>query len=136
MAAEEQNFRRVLQQGLQSLLALDQRQGAQILPIEVEKIEGVIAKPVGPASRQVGMKGRKVRLAAWSGDDGLTVDDEAVREIGDRIGDRLELFCPVIAAPRQRARLSITKVKLRPVAVELDLVNPARTFRRLCPKRG
>jgi hypothetical protein len=68
----------------------------------------------------------EIRDTARIGDDGFAIQDQVLRRKGrERIRDRLEALRPVVAPPRVDRRPSALQLRLRAVAVKLDLVNPA-----------
>jgi hypothetical protein len=87
----------------------------------------VVEQPVLTACGESGVQQPEIRDAARIGDDGFAIQDEVVRREGrERIGDRLKAPRPVVAPPRVDGRPPASQVTLGPVAVELDLVDPAR----------
>jgi hypothetical protein len=68
----------------------------------------------------------EIRDAARIRDDGFAIQDQVrCREGCERIGDRLKAQRPIIACAGVDRSLAVSQVRLCPVAVELDLVNPA-----------
>jgi hypothetical protein len=66
---------------------------------------------------------------------GLAIDHAIGQLLGD-IGDRLELVRPVEALARLERRLAVLDPELQAIAVELDLVHPARFGRRAVDQLG
>jgi hypothetical protein len=57
---------------------------------------------------------------------GFAIQDQVVcRQRRERIGDGLEAQRPIEPRSRVDGRLAVSQVRLCPVAVELDFVNPA-----------
>jgi hypothetical protein len=84
----------------------------------------VIDQPVLATRGQIGVQQPEIRDAARIGDHDFAVQDQVLRrECHERIGDWLDAQCPVVAPPCVDGRLSASQLRLRAVAVELDLVN-------------
>jgi hypothetical protein len=67
----------------------------------------------------------EVGNATRIGDDGFAIQDEVLRgQHRERIGDRLKAQRPIVTTPCVDGRLSVSEVRLRAVAVELNLVDP------------
>jgi hypothetical protein len=68
----------------------------------------------------------EIRHAARIGHDRFAIQDQLLcQQIRECIGDRLETQRPVVAPPCIHGSLPVVQVRLRAVAVELDLVHPA-----------
>jgi hypothetical protein len=114
------------QQLRQHALAFGKPGPAQIEPIEIEQVKRVIEQPVLAARGQIGVQQSEVRNASRIRDDGFAIRDQILRRQGcERIGDGSEAQRPIIACAGVDGRLAVSQVRLCPVAVELDLVNPA-----------
>ena len=87
----------------QQFLALDQRNVAQIVAVEMKQVEDVEAKAITAALAEIGLQRGKIRCAGDRLDHELAVDQRrADREIGQRRNDRLaEFLRPVETASRQ-----------------------------------
>jgi hypothetical protein len=91
-----------------------------IEPVEMEQSERVIEQPVLAAQQS------EIRNAPRIRHDGFAIQDQVrCREGCERIGDRLKAQRPIIACACVDGRLAVSQVRLRAVAIELDLVNPA-----------
>ena len=124
---------------LQMRLALDQRQLPQIVAVEIEQIEGD-HHDLGRLALQLVLQHREVGGAVGGGHDDLAVDDRrAGADVPSIVGDLLEALGPVVAAPGEDLDRLVGEMDLDPVAVELDLVDPAVAGRHLldrCRQRG
>ncbi len=58
---------------LQPLLSVDQRRRAEILPIEIEQIEHIVAEAVDPPLGEIALQQGKVRGAAFVLDDQFAI---------------------------------------------------------------
>ena len=98
----------------------------QIEAVQIEQVECVVEQPVLTARGEVGVPQSEIGDAARIRHHDFAVQDQALhREGHERICDRLEAPRPVVAPPCVDGRLSVSQVRLRTVAIELDLVNPA-----------
>ena len=88
MLAEAKRLGRALQQSGQPLLAGDERLGAEVLAVEVEQVEEIVAEAVGAVGQKVGLQGGEVGGAAGPLDDELAVED---RGLGGERGTPLAL---------------------------------------------
>jgi hypothetical protein len=114
------------QQLSEDMLALGKPRPAQIKAVEIEQVEGVEEQPVLAARSEISVEQPEIRHAPRIGDHGFAIQDQVVRrQDRERIGDRLEAPRPVVAPPSIHGTLSVVQVRLRAVAVELDLVHPA-----------
>jgi hypothetical protein len=78
------------------------------------------------------LKDREICGPVSSGDHDLAVEDSRARlDAPGVVGDLLESMGPVVTAAGKKPGRLVGKVKLDPVAVELDFVNPASTGRYL-----
>ena len=107
-------------------LAIGESGPAQIEPVHIQQVEGVVEQPIPATGGEVGVKQPEIRDAARIRDHGFAIQDQAVRrQSRERIGDTLKAERPVVAPPCIHGRLSVVQVRLCSVAVELDLVHPA-----------
>ena len=118
-----------LQQSGEPLLALRQRQPAQILALRIQQIECKADQVVGVAVRQRRLQRGEIRLAVRIQRHHLGVDDR-VRQRRRFFRDRAEFARPVEALACQQLGLPLLDAELHPVAVELDLMAPAFAARR------
>ena len=66
-----------------------------------------------------------VILRYIASDDGFAIQDQVRRrKFCECIGDRLKAPRPVVASARVHGRPSTSQVRLRAIAIELDLVHP------------
>ena len=133
MLAEAKRLGRALEQRGQPVLAGEERLGAQVLAVEVEKVEEVVAEAVGAVGGQVRLQRGEVGGAAGAFDHELAVEDRGLgRQRRESAAEfRSEAAGPVLAAAGQELRLAAADLRLQPVAVELDLVHPAGAVRGL-----
>ena len=129
VAQETSSHRRTSEQLLQAHLAIAQGEAAQILAVGEQQIEGkedeLFRLPFGQGGLQGGEVGRTMRIERHR----LAVD-HAIGQLLGLFGGRLELLRPVQALARAQARLAVLDPQLQAIAVELDLVRPARLRRR------
>ena len=94
-------FDRARQQLCEQALAVHERRPAQIEPVEIEKVEGVVEQPDLAARGEVGVQQPEIGDAAQIHNDGLAIQDQVrCREGCERIGDRLKAQRPIIACAR------------------------------------
>ena len=113
-----------VQQVLQPLLALAERQRAQVLAVGEQQIESEQDQAVGFAVRQRGLQGAEIRHPTTVEGDGLAVD-QAIRQGLGLLGDGGELLRPVEPLAGAQHRLAVLDPELQAITVELDLVRPA-----------
>ncbi len=113
-------------------LALFQRQAGEIVAVEMEKVEDVEDEAVVAALAEIGLEGGEIRSARAGLNDELAVDQRrAGRKLAERGDDGLaEFLRPVEPAAREELHPPRLDARLQAVAVELDLVQPARAGRR------
>ena len=120
------DFSRSLRQHLlQRTLALDQRQAAQIVPVEIEQVEGHVDQPVRVFLGEFAPQRLEIRQAGLADHGRFAVDDQLSRR--KRLGcacDLAELLGPVIAAAGEHPDPAVVDMQLRAVAIDLDLVQP------------
>ena len=120
------DFRRSLRQHLlQRTLALDQRQAAQIVPVEIEQVEGHVDQPVRVFLGELAPQRLEIRQAGLADHGRFAVDDQLPRR--KRLGcacDLAELLGPVIAAAGEDPDPAVVDMQLRAVAINLDLMQP------------
>ena len=96
----------------------------------------VVEQPVPAARGEVGVQQPEIRDATRIRDDGFAVQDQVLGRQGrQRIGNRLKAPRPVVAPPCVNGRPPASQVRLRSVAVELDLMHPALACRGLLAQR-
>jgi hypothetical protein len=72
-------------------LALGKAYCAQIEPVEIEQIEGVVEQPILAARGEIGVQQPEIRDTARIRDDSFAIQDQVVRRQDcEGIGDRLE----------------------------------------------
>jgi len=120
---------------VQPLLALDQRQAAQILAPGEHRVEDEEHHVLRAAFRQGDLQGGEIRCAVLVQRAGFAVY-HAVRQLPGDVRDRLELCRPVETLARLECRLAAGDAQLQAIAIELDLVHPARRRRRLIDQLG
>lgn len=133
MVAEAHQARLRPHQAAQHLLAAGQAQAGQIVAVQVQQVESIEGEAVAAAFAQVGLESREVRRA------GIRLDDQFAVDQGSPGGQRLqgghdrlaEPARPVEPAARQQLHATALDPCLQAIAVELDLVQPARAGRRL-----
>jgi hypothetical protein len=110
---------------LEQGLTLKQRQPPEVVTVEVKQIERDHHNLFGSPLELV-LQQREVRGAVRCRDHHLAVDDRRASINVPGIGcDLSETIGPVVPAPREYLDGGVPKMDLDPVAVELDLVNPA-----------
>ena len=124
-----------VQQLLQPRLALAERQGAQILAVGEQQIEGEEDQGVGLALRKGCLQGAEIRHAALVERHRLAVD-HAVRQALGLLGDGGKFRRPVQPLAGAQHRLAVLDAQLQAIAVELDLVRPAGAAGRLLVQLG
>jgi len=115
----------------QHLLPPLDRAASQVVAVDVQEVEGVIGQPVGLAPRDRVVEEVEMRDAAIVGHGDFAVDHQLMSGGGER-GERCaEGFRPVIsvAADQRQAAAGVDDGD-QPVAVMLDLVQPAFAIRR------
>ncbi len=128
MIAIAQHGGRTVDERVQGSLALDERHRAKVMTVEVKQVESVERHALGsPGRESVLQRGESGRIGGAL-DDHLAVDDGVPdRKIRQCCGNALAEFRgPVEAAAGQKLDLSGSDVRLEPVAVELDFMQPAR----------
>ena len=112
------------QQRLQPFLALDQRQLAQVLPVEMHEIEGGERDARVPALDRFDERG-EIRDALVVEDHRFAVDHGALHaERFARLAQALEARGPVVALAGEELRAAIAHDQLQAIAVVLHLVQP------------
>ena len=120
------------EQPLQPLLALDQRQLSHALAIQEQKIEGEEHELIGAALIHGRLQPAEDRYAVGIERAQLAVDVCGLHLQGLKGLDRATVpVRPVEPRARQQLRLAAVDSGVHAVAVELDLVQPAVTGRRL-----
>ena len=111
-----------VEQLFQQLLALKLRALAQVFAVEPQKVKGAVQQTIlaaaGEFSLQLGEAG-----AAFVDNDDLAINDRLTGNI-ERASDDGESFGPVETITGVCLSLPSIEVKLDPVAVVLDLVEP------------
>ena len=108
-----------------------ERRFPQVVAVEIEEVEGVEEEAVRPSLAEIGLKGGEIRGARCVLDDELAVD----HRFADRQGleRRNDLRRRILQSSRARCASSAARgrldMRLEPIAVELDLVQPARAVR-------
>ena len=106
-------------------LALDQRQGAQVVAVELEQVEGVQHRLMAPA---LAAQRTEVRCPVVAGDHRLAVDQERCGlDAESSVNDGREAVGPVMASAREAADARAIPAHHQPIAVMLDLMDPERT---------
>ena len=117
------------EQSGEPLLALDQRQVAQVRTVvlqQVKRIQHCLRASVSAPQRM------EVRPAVVSGDHDFAVDQERVcLKAGGGFDNGREAVGPVVAVPGEAADAQAIPAHHQPIAVVLDFVNPQRAGRRL-----
>ena len=108
-------------------LAADERRFAQIVSVEIEAIEGVIGEAVEASVAEVRLQERKLGDAALVFDHHLAVDQGGAHgQVSQRLVHGVaEFMRPIEAAPGPERNLAVLDMRLKPVAVELDLMQPS-----------
>ena len=97
------------------------------MPVEMQQIETEIRQAVVTPGREVLLKLRETGIAALRLRDHLAVDQRLLgRQPGDRLGNRRKFLLPVEPLAGQEPDVTVVQACLDAIAVELDLVNPAR----------
>src|SRR5579872_382005 len=126
---------------VQKLLPADQRRFAQVESVEIETVEGVIGEPVESSLAEVGLQKRELGYAALVLDHQLAVDQRGARgQLSERFSNAVaELLRPIESAPGPEPNLVLLDMSLKPIAVELDLMQPfvagRRRLRQRCEHR-
>ena len=106
-----------------------QRLAPEIPAIEVEEVEGEQECVAGGARGERLLQRAKIRDPAML-DHGLAVEIRGANgEHRGRLGDRGEPVGPIEAAPGQESHAAVLDAHMQPIAVPLDLVQPAVTRR-------
>jgi hypothetical protein len=112
-------------------LAVDQRQLAKIVSIEIEQIERHHHDLFGFAFKFV-LEDGKVSRAVRCRDNYFAVDNRGPGVDQEGIGGHLaKTLGPVVAAAGEHARGFVCDVQLHPVAIELDFMEPTVAARHL-----
>jgi hypothetical protein len=111
----------------EKLLSVDERRFAQIPSVQIEAIEGVIDEAVDASLTEVRLQERELGNAALVCDHHLAVDyGGAQRQASERLPNGVaKFFCPIEPAPRPQRDLAVHDMRLEPITVELDLVQPS-----------
>ena len=110
---------------LEQGLTLEQRPLPEVVAVEVKQVEGDHHDPFASPLEFV-LQHREVRGAVRCRDHHLAIDDRRSGIDVPGIGcDLSETVAPVVAAPREHLDGGVPQMNLDPVAIELDLVNPA-----------
>src|SRR5215207_1100221 len=119
-------------------LAIDQRDVREVGAAEIQEIKGIKGHPVRPPCLERLLQGGEARNAALLLDDHLAVDQRrAELQPSQSLGHRFEAVGPVQALPGEQVYPAPVDPCLQPIAVQLDLVEPARTtLRRAGQGRG
>jgi hypothetical protein len=121
-----QRFRRTLQQRCQPGFALDQRQGSQILAIQVQQIEEEedqrslvsIGRVLDDVKGSPTIREHPAKFPVKVG--------VPRREPSNGLGDGGVFLCPVVAPARQDLRSARVEPSVHPISIELDFVQPVR----------
>src|SRR5262249_26696069 len=129
-AVSDRTALRLSHQPRQFDFALDQRQGGQIASIEMEKIEDIIDEALALARLQRRLQLGKTRNAFLVLDHDLAFDQlPPRRQPGKGCGVVWKFFVPIEAFAGEQADAAVAEPSLDAIAVELDLVRPARPAR-------
>ena len=115
---------RLGEQSLQSRLAFAQRQLAQIVALDEQKVEGKEDQLVGLVVGQSRLKHCEVRRAVLVQRHNLAVEQAIGKRFRD-LGDAGELGGPVQPLPRTELCIAVYDAELNAIAIELDLVRPS-----------
>ena len=110
------------------LLALDQRQVAQVRAVmlrQVKRVQHCLGASVSAPQCM------EVRPAVISGDYDFAVDQERMcLKASSGFDNGREAVGPIVAVPREAADAQAIPARQQPIAVVLDFVNPQRAGRR------
>jgi len=102
-----------------------------VVSIEIEQIENEVDQPIGVPFRERAAQCLEVGQSGIAKYRCFAVDDEVVpRKRFGRIRDLVEVISPIVAAARIDGDPPVMDMHLRAIAVDLDFVQPPRTFRR------
>ena len=121
-----------------SAFALDQRRPSPVITIQVEEIESVEDELTRAPGRQGVLQGGEIRRPAAAFGDHFAVNDRLLNsEIGQSAGeDNSEPRSPIQAASGKQLHSPSTDMRLQPVAVELDFMEPIWAGGRTAPQAG
>lgn len=113
-------------------LAVLQRHASQVVTVEMEKVEDIEGEAVVASRAEIGLEGGKIGCAGPGLHHELAVDQRRADRQGSKGGDHglAELLRPVQSAAGKQLHPPGLDARLQPVAVELDLVQPAIAGRR------
>ncbi len=118
-------------------LAVEQGCAGQVDAVQIQKIEEIVAKAVAAAFAQVRLQTGEVRRAPLRLHDDLAIEKRGDDGQGlERLLEARKLRGPVESAAGLELGPTGVDAREQPVAVELDLMHPAVTRRRLARERG
>ena len=121
----------------QSPLALDERHLHQAAAVQVQQVEGIENEVAGPPLRQGVLQRRERADAVFVLDHDLAVEQQPVAgQPKERGGQVAVTRRPVVAVAGEQADVVAVDPDQRPVAVELDLVQPLLPVGRGRRQRG
>ncbi len=107
--------------------AVDERRVPQVEAVQVKEVERIVEEPVGQALAERGLQRREVRCAGSIFDDEFAVDQRLAhrKRLERRDHGLAEFRRPVEPTACEQGEAALVDARLDPVAVELDLVQPA-----------
>ena len=114
-----------LRMSCNKILALHLRRAAQVCAFQIQNIERVIEEAVLAACLQVRLEAREARNAGGVLHHDFAVEQRGAEAVlGQRLRHARESLGPVEAIAGEKLDLFAVDARLRPVAIEFDLVNP------------
>ena len=111
--------------GLQQILAIQQRRLGEVAALAIHEVEGEIAEPIAPAGFQIGLQIVEAGNPGGVLDHDFAVDQRrAEPELRQSIRDGAKARRPVESLAGQEPDAAPVDSGLNPVAVMLDLVDP------------
>ena len=117
--------------------ALDERYGAQVVAGVIGQVEDEVLDRIGAGRVEGVLQEIEIGRAVGAGDHDLAVEPaRADAEVAHRIDEALQARRPVVAVAGEEAHVGAVDAGEQAIAVELDLVDPARAGGDLRHQRG
>ena len=136
IAVKETRRGRCFQKPVQPHLPLDQREPAQILAIQEQEIEGVKHQP-SLARLEPILQSGEIAEPALADDNRFAIEISGRRvQMAEVVHQRRELLGPILGAAGQELDRAIRYARMKPIAIEFDLMQPLVTRGRAINSRG
>src|SRR5271154_995314 len=128
MLAETQKVTAVFKQRGKQSLSFNQRQTPQVMPIHMKQIKDKIAERLLHSLLKRSLQIGKAGVSVLSKHYHLAVQDRLLRlQVPNKRGNRLHPMRPIQPRPRQQLNFVAVLASLNPIAIKLQLMQPACT---------